>query len=89
LIQEEIKFRLNLGNATIHSTNFCLLPKNVKVRTCKIKNLPVVCTCGKLALRVLRKISGPRIVEVPGGWRKLHRDQYTALVNTRIMEKTA
>jgi hypothetical protein len=40
--------------------------------------------CGKLALRLLRKIFGPGSGEVPGGWRKLHRDQYTDLMNTEI-----
>jgi hypothetical protein len=46
LIQEEIKGRLNSGNACYHSVqnllSFCLLSKNVKVRIYKTIILPVV-----------------------------------------------
>jgi hypothetical protein len=46
LIQEEIKRRLNSGNACYHSVQnllySCLLSKNVKIRICKITLLPVV-----------------------------------------------
>jgi hypothetical protein len=46
LIQEEIKRRLNSGNACYHSVKnllpSCLLPKNIKVRIYKTIILPVV-----------------------------------------------
>jgi hypothetical protein len=46
LIQEEIKSRLNSGNACYHSVQNLLLPllpsKNVKIRICKTIILPVV-----------------------------------------------
>jgi hypothetical protein len=46
LIKEEIKRRLNLGNAWYHSVQnlflSCLLSKNAKIRTYEIINFPVV-----------------------------------------------
>jgi hypothetical protein len=46
LIQEEIKSRLNYGNACFHSIqnllSYCLLSKNVNIRICKTIILPVV-----------------------------------------------
>jgi hypothetical protein len=46
LIQGEIKRRLNSGNAFYHSVQNLmssrLLPKNIKIRICKIIILPVV-----------------------------------------------
>jgi hypothetical protein len=46
LIQEEIKRRLNSGNACYHSVqnllSFLLLSKNIKIRICKTIILPVV-----------------------------------------------
>jgi hypothetical protein len=46
LIQEEIKRRLNCGNACYHSVqnllSSCLLLKNVKVRICKTIIMPAV-----------------------------------------------
>jgi hypothetical protein len=46
LIQEEIKRRLNSGNACYHSVynllSSRLLPRNVKIRICKTTILPVV-----------------------------------------------
>jgi hypothetical protein len=46
LIQEEIKIRLNSGNAYYHSVQNLLssrhLPKHVKIRIYKTINLPVV-----------------------------------------------
>jgi hypothetical protein len=55
LIQEEIKRRLNLGNACYHSVqkllSFCLLSKKVKIRICKSIILPVVLYgCGTWSL---------------------------------------
>jgi hypothetical protein len=57
LIREEIKRRLNLGNACYHSVQNLLssrLPsKNVKIRICKTIILPVVqCGCKTWSLRV-------------------------------------
>jgi hypothetical protein len=78
LIQEEIKRRLSSGNACYHSVQsllpFCLLSKNLKMRTCKTIILPVVlygCETWSLALReehrlrdfdnkVLKRIFGPK-----------------------------
>jgi hypothetical protein len=58
LIEEEIKRRLNSGNACYHSVqkllSSCLLLKNVKVRTYKNVILPVVqygCETWSLTLR--------------------------------------
>jgi hypothetical protein len=47
-----------------------LLSKNVKIRIYKTVILPVV-----FENRVLRKIFGPKRVEVIGGWRKLHNEE--------------
>jgi hypothetical protein len=85
LIQEEIKRRLNSGNACYHSVQN-LLSKNIKIRIYKTVILPVVlygCETWSLTLRekpklrvfenrVLRKIFGPKRDEVIGGWRKLY-----------------
>jgi hypothetical protein len=50
LIQEEIKRRLNSGNACYHSVQNLLssrlLSKNVKIRIYKTKILPVLYVCG-------------------------------------------
>jgi hypothetical protein len=90
LIQEEIKKRMNSGNACYHSVQNLLssrlLSKNVKVRIYKTIILPVVLygceTCSltvreerKLRVfenRVLRRIFGPKMDGVTGGWRQLH-----------------
>jgi hypothetical protein len=71
LIREEIKRRLNSGNAC-----FCLLSKNLKVRIYKTIILPVIlygCETWSLTLReeqgenrVLRRIFGPKRDEVMG-----------------------
>jgi hypothetical protein len=89
LIQEEIKRRLNSGNACYHSVHSLLLPKNVRIRIYKTIILPVVlygCETWSLTLweehklrvcknRVLRRIFGPKRGEVRGGWRKLHNEE--------------
>jgi hypothetical protein len=90
LIQEEIKRRLNSGNACYHSVQNLLssrlLSKNGKVRIYKTINLPVIlygCDTWSLTVkeehklrvfenRVLRRIFGPKMDGVTGGWRKLH-----------------
>jgi hypothetical protein len=88
LIQEEIKRRLNSGNAWYHSVhNFLssrLLSKNAKVRIYKSIILPVVlyeCETWSLTvreehkLRLFRRIFGPKRDGVTGGWRKLHNEE--------------
>jgi hypothetical protein len=81
LIQEEIKGRLNSGNACYHSVQTLLssrlLSKNIKIRIYKTIILPVVlygCETWSLTLREehrLRRIFGPKREEVTGDWRKL------------------
>jgi hypothetical protein len=82
LILEEIKRRVNSGNACYHSVgkrlSSRLMSKNVKIRIYKTIILPVVlygCETFSLILkeihrlRVLR-IFGPKRDQVTGGWRK-------------------
>jgi hypothetical protein len=77
LIQEEIKKRLNSGNACYHSGQHLLsshlLSKNINIRICKTIIFPVVlygCETWSLTLReelenrVLRRIFGPKRDEV-------------------------
>jgi hypothetical protein len=98
LIQEEIKRRLNSGNACYHSVqdllSSCLLSKHLKFRICRTIILPVV-LYGSLTLRVsenrvLRRIFGPKGDEVTGGWRKLPseelHDLYSSPSIIRIMK---
>jgi hypothetical protein len=84
LVQEEIKRRLNSGNAYYHSVKNLLpsrlLSKNLKIRIYKTINLHVVmygCETWSLTLReehrlevfenrVLKRIFGPKRVEVTG-----------------------
>ncbi|PNF40782.1 hypothetical protein B7P43_G16927 [Cryptotermes secundus] len=86
LIQEEIKRRLNSGNACYHSVQNLLsshlLSKN-KLRIYKTIILPVVlygCETWSLTLReehrlrVFRRTFRPKKNEVTGGWRKLHNE---------------
>jgi hypothetical protein len=68
---------------------FCLLPKKVKIRIYENVILPLVLYgCETLSLtlreeprlrvfenRVLRRIFGPKMDEVTGGWRKLHNEE--------------
>jgi hypothetical protein len=93
LIQDEIKRRLNSGNACYHSV------KNLLTII-----LPVVlygCETWSLALseehrlrvfenRVLRRIFGPKWDEVMSEWRKMHskelHDLYTSASITRIIK---
>jgi hypothetical protein len=85
LIQDEIKWRLNSGNAFYHSVQNLLssrlLSKNLKIRIYKTIILPVVlygCEILSLILRenrVLRRIFGPKRDEVIGDWRKLHNEE--------------
>jgi hypothetical protein len=64
LIQEEVKRRLNSGNACYHSVqnllSSCLLPKNVKARICKTIILPVIlygCETWSLIVREEHKLT--------------------------------
>jgi hypothetical protein len=88
LIHEEIKRRLNSGNACYHSAQNLLssrlLSKNLKIRIYKTIILPVVlygCETWFLTLReehrlrVLRRIFGPKRDEVRGEWIKLHNEE--------------
>jgi hypothetical protein len=85
-MNEEIKYRLNSGNACYHSVH--LLSRNVNVKICKTTTLSVIlygCKTWSLTLReehrlrvfenrVLR-IFGPKRNEVTGDWRKLHNEE--------------
>jgi hypothetical protein len=95
LIQEEIKRRLNSGNAFYHSgqnlLSSRLMSKSVKVRIYKIIILPVVlygCESRSLTLReehklrVLRRIFGPKRDGEMGGWRKLYNEQLRNLYSS-------
>jgi hypothetical protein len=85
LIQEEIKMRLNSGNACYHSVQNLLpsrlLSKNIKIRIYEIIILPVVvyvCETWSVTLReghrlrLLRRIFGPKRDEVKG---RLHNEE--------------
>jgi hypothetical protein len=80
LIKEEIKRRLNSGNACYHSVqnllSYRLLSKNVKIRIYKTIILPVVlygCETWSLTLREEHRlrIFGPKEVKVTGEWERL------------------
>jgi hypothetical protein len=84
-MHEEIKSRLNLGNACYCSVQSLLssrlLSTNLKVKIYKTISLQVIlygCETWSLTLRevhrlrVLRRIFGPKRDEVMGEWRKLH-----------------
>jgi hypothetical protein len=85
LIQEEIKRRLNSGDACYHSVQNLLssrlLSKNVKIRIYKTIILPVVlygCETWSLTLREehrLRREFGSKRDDVVGGWRKLNKEE--------------
>jgi hypothetical protein len=90
LIQEEIKRRLNSGNACYHSVQNLpssrLLSKNLKIRIYKTIILPVVLYGWSLTLmeehrlrvfenRVLRRIFRRKRDELTGEWRKLHNEE--------------
>jgi hypothetical protein len=84
-MHEEIKSRINLGNACYHSVQrLVFLP--VKIKIYKTISLPVVlygCETWSLTFRaehrlrvyenrVLRRIFGPKSGEIMREWRKLH-----------------
>jgi hypothetical protein len=92
LIQEEIKRRLNSGNACCYSA-FSAAAENVKIRKFKIIIfLLVLCGCETWSMtlreehrqrvfenRVQSRIFGPKRTEVTGGWRKLHNEEHRDL----------
>jgi hypothetical protein len=94
LIQEEIKRRLNSGNACYHSVQNLLssrlLSKKVKIRIYKTIILPVALYGSEqeehrrrvFENRVLRGIFGPKRDEVTRGWRKLHNEELRDLYSS-------
>jgi hypothetical protein len=99
-IQEEIKIRLNSGNACYHSVlnllSSCLLLKSVKIRIYNSIILPVVlygCERWCRTLREehkLRRIIGLKRDQIMGGWRKLQNkelhDVYSSTSIIRIIK---
>jgi hypothetical protein len=94
-IQDEIKRRLNSGNACHHSVQKLLssrlLSKSIKIRIYKSIILPLVlygCQTWSLALRGVFEDSVPRIIfgskrdEVTEGWRKLHNEELCNLYSS-------
>jgi hypothetical protein len=95
-MQEEIKSRLNSGNACYHSVQSLLssrlLSRNVKVKTYKRTILPFDLYGSReehrlrvFENRVLRKIFGPKRDEVTGEWRKLHSEELHVLCSSQIL----
>jgi hypothetical protein len=93
--QEEIRSRLNSGNACYHADqnhlSSRLLSRNVKIRMYKTIILPVVLYgCERWSfmlreeqrLRVLRRIFGPNRDDLTGGWRKLHNEELRGLYSS-------
>jgi hypothetical protein len=89
LIQEEIKRRLNSGNACYHSVQSLLSSRLLSKKLKNYNILPVIlyeCETSSLTLRedhtlrvfenrVLRRIFGPKRDEMTGEWRKLHDEE--------------
>jgi hypothetical protein len=89
-MHQDIKSRLNSGNACYHTVQGLLssrlLSRNLKVKIYKIIILPVVlygCETWSLTLRaqnlfenrLLRRIFRSKRNEVTGEWRKLHNEE--------------
>jgi hypothetical protein len=84
-ILEEIKRRLNLGNACYHAAHNLsfshLLSKNINIKVYKTVILHVFCMGVKehrlrvFENRVLRRIFGLKKEKVIGGWRNLHNEE--------------
>jgi hypothetical protein len=75
LIQEEIKRRLNSGNACYHSVENLLfsrlLSKKIKIRIHETKILPVVlyvCETWSLTLREEHRLRVFEVSNIKGGW---------------------
>jgi hypothetical protein len=76
-------------NSVQNLSSFCLLSKNLNIKICKIKILPIAlygCETWSLTCRkenrlrvsentVLRRIFGPEREEVAGGWSRLHNEE--------------
>jgi hypothetical protein len=88
-IHEEIKSRLNSGNACYHAVQNLLssrlLSKKVEIKIYETIMLPVFYEPSSVTLReqyrsrvfdnrVLRRIFGPKMDRVRGGWRRLHNE---------------
>ncbi|PSN39681.1 hypothetical protein C0J52_14417 [Blattella germanica] len=77
-IQEEIKHRLNFGNACYYALQRLLssqlLSKNIKLKICEIWTLTLreERRLRVFENKVLRKIFGPKKNEETGEWRRLH-----------------
>ena len=96
-IQEEIKSRLKSGNACYHLLqnllSFSLLFKNIKIKICRTKILPLVlhgCETWSLTMRkecrlrvfenrVLRRIFRPKREKLTVQWRELHNEELNDL----------
>jgi hypothetical protein len=81
-MHEEIKSRLNSGNAFCHSVQRLLssrlLTRNVTVKIYKTVILPTLREEHRLRVfenRVLKRIFEPKRDEVTGQWRKLHNGE--------------
>ena len=96
-IREEIKRRINMGNACYYSLEKILssrmLSKKLKVKTIILPVVIYGCETWSLALReehrlrvcenkVLRKIFGAKKDEITGEWRKLHNAELHALYSS-------
>jgi hypothetical protein len=97
-IHDEIKSRLNLGNACYYSVqnllSSCLISKNLKIKIYKTLILPVVLYGCKIWSLTLREKQGLRVsenrmlrifgpkTEVDGSWRKLHNDELRNLYSS-------
>jgi hypothetical protein len=95
-IHEEIRSRLNSGNAVQNLLSSRMLSRNVKIKIYKTIILPLVLygyETWSLTLReehrlrvfenrVLRRIFGPKSDEVTGGWRKLHNQELHGLYSS-------
>jgi hypothetical protein len=100
-MNEEIKSRLNSGNAVQSLLSSCLLSRYAKVKINKNIILPVVlyeCETWSLTLReehrlrdfenrVVRRIFGPKRDEVRGEWRKLHNELHSLYSSPNIISQ--
>jgi hypothetical protein len=100
-IHEEIKSKLNLGNARNHAVqnifSSCVSPKNTNFKIYRSINLSAVLygsATWSLMLReehgvkvfenrMLRKLLGPKMDKMTGGWKKLHGNSLTFVLFTK------
>jgi hypothetical protein len=89
-IHDEIKSRLNSGNACYSSVQNLLssrlISKNLKIKIYKTWTLTLreEHRLRVFENRVLRRIFGPKREE-DGSWRKLHNDELLSLYSSRIL----